>query len=347
MRYRPLRIAIVAALCGAGALLLGALGGGAAATPATGGAVELRRPAPAWYTADLHRRVLAAGAEGVQVSEEWLNTECPGFQQEGVSAAGCIVEPFGCTANFIFTDGSSDYVGTARHCVGDKGSDVGRVVVMQVDTTTIAAVGEVAKHTSGEGDVGQDFALVRIYPDVAEKWGVNPAIPLTGGPQGVYEGCTAQPVQHYGHGYGIAVAQGKPSAGLATNWHDDGYGWTGPAIFGDSGSPVVLADGRGAGNLTHLIVDTRDYLGSNVAGMRLTAILQFLGPGYSLVNADGSTSTAGATSCDGSGGKGGGGNGGNKGGNGKGGGKGGGGGDKGNKGGNSKNGTTNPSTTLL
>lgn len=364
MRYR-LTIAIVAALCGAGALLLGALGGVAAAAPATAGAIDLRRPAPSWYTADLHRRVLAAGAGGVQVSEERLNTECPGFQQEGVSAAGCIIEPFGCTANFIFTDGSSDYVGTARHCVGDKGGDVGRVVVMQVDTATIAAVGEVAKHTSGEGDVGEDFALVRIYPDVAEKWGINPAVPFTLGPQGVYEGCEIEPVEHYGHGYGVAVSQGKPYAGLATNWLRDGYGWTGAALPGDSGSPVVLADGRAAGNLTHLIVDLFDYPGSDVAGMRATAILQFLGGNIQLVNADGTASTAGAgcthrpirifrgnridptiTPFPGEPGEGGGGGGGNEGGNGKGGGNGGGG-DKGNKGGNGKNSTNKPSTTLL
>jgi hypothetical protein len=31
--------------------------------------------------------------------------------------------------------------------------------------------------------------------------------------------------------------------------------------------------------------------------MRTTAILQFLGPGFAQVNADGSTSTAGAAAC--------------------------------------------------
>jgi hypothetical protein len=263
------------------------------ASTASAGVTELKRPKPSWYTSALHERVLSAGANGVQVAEERLNLECPGVQQRGVSAAGCIVEPYGCTANFIFRDSTSYYVGTARHCV----DGVGSTLVMQVDTATLAAVGTVTKHTPGDGEPGEDFALVELDPAVVAKWGVSPAIPVVGGPQGVYDGCSPQPVKHYGHGYGVAVSQGKPEAGLATNWLADGYGWTGFGAPGDSGSPVVLGDNRGAGNFTHLIVDFGDYPGSDLAGMRLTAILQFVGSGISLVNADGSTSTSGPATC--------------------------------------------------
>lgn len=266
------------------------------AAPAAADGQILRKDSPDWYTQALHAQVLEAGADGVQVSEEWLNTECPGYQQSGVAANGCIVEPYGCTANFIYSDSASYYIGTARHCV-DR---VGDVVVMQVDTTTLAAVGEVTKHTSGDGDVGNDFALVRLYDDVVQKWGIIPGL-LVGGPQGVYDGCDPQPVKHYGHGYGAVMAQGKPQVGYATNWYDDGYGWTGFGIFGDSGSGVVLGDNRGAGNFTHLIVDFGDYPGSNLAGTRLTWILNFAG--VSLVNADGSLSHGPTTtSCGGDGG---------------------------------------------
>jgi hypothetical protein len=263
------------------------------AAPASAGtATEPTRPQADWYTQAFHDRVLAAGADGVQVAEETLNVECPGFQQRGVSAAGCIVAPAGCTANFIFTDGSSHYVGTARHCV-DR---VGDHLVMQVDTITLADVGRVVKHTSGDGDPGHDFALIKLDPAVVAKWGVNPAVPLTSGPRGVYDGCDPQLVLHYGHGYGVAVSQGKLEGGLATNWNSDGFGWTGFGAPGDSGSPVVLADGRGAGNFTHLIVNIRDYPGSDQAGTRLTKILQFAG--VRLVNADGSTSTSGPATCE-------------------------------------------------
>jgi hypothetical protein len=250
-----------------------------------------KRPSPSWYTPALHQQVIAAGAQGVNVGEERLNTDCPGVAPTGVSAAGCIVAPYGCTANFIFTDGSSKYVGTARHCT----DSVGQEVVMQVDTTTLASVGTVAKKTSGDGEPGNDFALIRIDPAVAAKWGVNPAVPVIGGPNGIYTGCGPEVVKHYGHGYGVAVSQGKPEGGLATNWHDDGFGWTGFGAPGDSGSPVLTADGKAAGDFTHLIVDTGDYPGSDLAGTRITKILQFAG--VSLVNADGSTTGAAATHC--------------------------------------------------
>jgi hypothetical protein len=271
------------------------------------------RPAPAWYTPLLHQQVLAAGAAGVQVAEEQLNLDCPGFAQRGVSAAGCLVYPYGCTANFVFADSSSRYIGTARHCVdvdnrtgepiffpdeGDGGNDTGRPVVMQVDTTTVARVGTVVKHTAGTGDPGQDFALIRLDPAVVARWGVNPAIPVVGGPQGIYGGCERRPVKHYGHGYEVLVAQGYPRTGLATVWNSTGYGWLGHAFGGDSGSPVVMDDNRAAGNLTHLVVDLKEYLGANTAGMRMTAIMRFVGRGIRLVNADGTTSSAPTAGCE-------------------------------------------------
>ena len=257
------------------------------ATPASAGASFLSKPKPAWYTAALDKKVQAAGAEGVQIAAEELNTACPGFQAAGVSAAGCIVAPAGCTANFIFTDGASFYVGTAGHC----SNSVGESVTMQVDTTTIADVGTVTKrtpHPAGDGIPGSDFTLIRIDPAVQARWGLNPAIPVVGGPNGVYSGCGPETVRHYGHGYVAAVAQGKPSAGLATNWFDNAYGWTGFGLPGDSGSPVVTTSGQAAGNFTHLIVHT-GFLGSNLAGMRITSILDFAG--VSLLNADGSVSS--------------------------------------------------------
>jgi hypothetical protein len=249
------------------------------------------RDRPAWLTDDLLEQISDAGAQGMQVGEERLNTECPGVQTPGVSAAGCIVAPAGCTANFIFTDGASQYVGTARHCVDSRGQEV----TMQVDTTTLAVVGTVSHMTSGEGEPGNDWALVRIDPAVAAKWGVSPAVPVIGGPNGIFTGCDVQAVKYYGHGYGVAVAQGKPEGGVATNWHDDGFGWTGFGAPGDSGSPVLLADGRAAGNFTHLIVDIGNYPGSTNAGMRITAALRQFN--VSLVNADGSTSRETATNC--------------------------------------------------
>jgi len=250
------------------------------------------RPQAKFLTSAVKQKLQTNGAIGVKVGSEALNTECPGVQNPGVSAGGCIVAPYGCTANFIFTDGSSQYVGTARHCT----DNIGQEVTMQVDTTTIAVVGTVAKMTSGDGEPGNDWALIKIDPAVAAKWGVDPAMPVIGGPQGVYTGCGPTPVFHYGHGYGVAVGQGKVEGGLATNVYDDGYGWTGVGAPGDSGSGVLTSPGGPAiGDFTHLIVDLGAYPGSDQAGTRITKILsQF---NVSLVNADGSTTGAAATSC--------------------------------------------------
>jgi len=261
------------------------------AVPASADAATLRKAKPAWLTSALQKKISAAGPDGVQIPADTLNTACPGFQGAGVSAAGCIVAPYGCTANFIFTDGSSFYVGTAGHC----SNQVGDTVTMQVDTITIADVGTVVKrtpHPAGDGIPGSDFSLIRIDPAVQARWGLNPAVPVVGGPNGVYTGCGPEAVLHYGHGYAAAMAQGKPSAGLATNWFDNAYGWTGFGLPGDSGSPVVTATGQAAGNFTHLIVNT-GVPGSNLAGMRAPSILRFAG--VSLLNADGSV-TSGPTS---------------------------------------------------
>ena len=260
----------------------------------------LRKPAPEWLTPELRAQIHAAGAEGVEVpaAEEYLNTDCPGFQTPGVSANGCIVAPYGCTANFIFTDGTDwrtqPYIGTASHCTDNNGE----VVIMQVDTTTLAEVGTVVKQTAGE-EPGDDFALIKIYPEVAAKWGVNPAIP-TGGPQGIYDGCDPQVVKNYGHGYGVAVGQGKPEAGVAPNWYSDGYGWYGAGIMGDSGSGITIQDNRSAGNFTHIIIFDPElwYTPGMLAGMRTTKILEFLGPNFAQVNADGSTSRIASTPCE-------------------------------------------------
>jgi hypothetical protein len=263
----------------------------ATATAAAGSTSTPDRPAPSWFTKDFQQKVHSAGADGVRLSNEQINDACPGFQTSGVQANGCIVS--GCTANFVFTDGTSKFIGTARHCV----DAVGQRITMQVDTLTIAEIGSVVTFTSGDGEPGNDFALIKIDADVEQKWGVDPQIPVVGGPNGIYTGCGPAGIEYYGHGYGVAVAQGQPGGGLATNWNDDGYGWTGTGAPGDSGSGVVTSSGQAAGDLTHLIVDIGGYPGSNMAGMRATAILRFLGPSYSLVNADRTTAFADTTNC--------------------------------------------------
>jgi hypothetical protein len=260
------------------------------------------KPQPPWLTDSLKAQIHDAGANGVQVPQaaEYFNTDCPGFQQPGVSANACIVSPYGCTANFIWTDSpgtqawrQQPYIGTASHC-SDR---VGQPVIMQVDTTTLVEVGTFVKRTSKQ-EPGDDFSLIGVYPAVAQKWGVNPAIP-TGGPQGIYDGCDPQLVKNYGHGYVVYMGQGKPEAGLAPSWYNDGYGWFGVGAPGDSGSGITIQDNRSAGDFTHIVIfdPSFNFAPGELAGMRTTAILQFLGAGWAQVNADGTTSTSAPAQC--------------------------------------------------
>jgi hypothetical protein len=284
------RTALVA---GAAVLALAVLASSATA------ATSLRAAHPSWFTPKFKKQVNKAGKKGKakpRAAGPGATDVCPGVDPNSptpattvVSAGTCEVFPYGCTANFVYTNGSQYYIGTAGHCVDKVGQDV----YMQVNTpgvgASIANIGTVSKFVNG--GVGNDYSVIAIRSGFA----VDPKLPQ-GGPQGIYTGCGPTAVLHYGHGYGVAVGQGKLEGGLATNWYDDGYGWTGFGAPGDSGSAVVTADGfKAAGDFTHLIVDLGAYPGSDLAGTRITKILA--GTGLKLVNADGTTSVTAPTSC--------------------------------------------------
>jgi hypothetical protein len=281
----------------AGAAVLALLVGASSATAAS----TLRTAHPSWFTTKYKKQVNKSSKHGKgrakpQADGPGATDVCPGIDPNSptptttvVSAGTCEVYPYGCTANFIYSNGSQYYIGTAGHCV-DK---VGQSIYMQVNTpgvgASIANIGTVSKFVNN--GVGDDYSVIAIAPGFT----VDPKLPQ-GGPQGIYTGCGPTAVLHYGHGYGVAVSQGKLEGGLATNWYDDGYGWTGVGAPGDSGSAVVTASGfQAAGDFTHLIVDIGAYPGSDLAGTRITKILA--GTGLSLVNADGTTTGTAATSC--------------------------------------------------
>jgi hypothetical protein len=270
-------------------------------TGAATAASTLRAPHPKFMTKKFRKQVRKSGNRGKPAPKSdgpGPADVCPGLDPSSpspatsvVSAGTCVVYPYGCSANFIYSNGSQYYVGTAGHCVDKVGQHIYMVVSTPGVGPSIADVGTVAKFV--DGGVGNDYAVIAI----ARGFTVDPKLPV-GGPQGIYTGCGPESVRYWGHGYGVAVSQGKPEGGLATNWFDDGYGWTGVGIFGDSGSGVVTTTGQAAGDFTHLIVDTK-YPGSDLAGTRITKILR--GTGLSLVNADGTRTPAASTSCGGPG----------------------------------------------
>ena len=139
-------------------------------------------------------------------------------RSRGVSAAGCIVAPYGCTANFIFSDGASYYVGTAGHCSNSVGRDRhdagghddarGRRHRRQADDRTPLATASRAPTSRSSGSIRRSW----------RSGGSARRSRSSAGRAASTRGCGPDTVRHYGHGYVAAVAQGKPSAGLATNW---------------------------------------------------------------------------------------------------------------------------------
>lgn len=237
------------------------------ATPyGNGHAIPLKAARPSWYTAALAREVHENPGTPVAAPDAPL----PGAV--GIRPGSWMVAPYGCTMNFVFQKRSSYAIGTAGHCTDKVGQ---RVVLLTVapggSNPVLVDIGAVvARHDNGIGD---DFALVSIDP-LLNEW-VSPTIAVVAGPCGAYTGPGPETVAHYGHGLGIGTG-GTPRAGVALTWRADAFGWDGLAIFGDSGSPVRVTDLKAAGDLTHLVVDTK-WLPSFIAGTRIGKIQQIAG----------------------------------------------------------------------
>lgn len=193
---------------------------------------------------------------------------------------------FGCTANFVWEDGSTLYLGSAGHCFlpgarkathgpgADYDASGVRVIVCIEDCEgnfrsnllvgTWTELGRVAyaRQTTEGGDeqVGHDFGVVEIPSELASL--VRLTMPVWGGPDGTHpELESGEPGCHYGHGLvaGETVLT-KGRAGLGGG--SDHKFWMGDFLgsFGDSGSGLVACEaddlglhGRGAvGVLTHL-----------------------------------------------------------------------------------------------
>jgi hypothetical protein len=266
----------------------------------------LDQPKPDWLTDELEAEIVAAGTKGVEVElagptiqPNCLGTAPPyagadGVSITAVSAGGCMVSPSGCTMNFVFTDGTSWYIGTAGHCAG-RGKTVIAQVATRVDPTdtvfvSLAAIGSVVK--SWNAGIGRDFALIKINPGFKVVPGVAGAL----GPTGVFCGDpVGQPVMHYGHGYIFFVEQGLAKFGevipdltlIFKFTSPNGFNWVGYGLPGDSGSEVMNDAGLAVGDLTHGI----GIAGVPVPGLNfgtdMQEIFNLIGTGYSLVTVDG------------------------------------------------------------
>jgi hypothetical protein len=303
------KLLVVAGL--AAAVLLVAATSVAGAAPDDTGAGEslgtLDQPRPEWLTEELEARIVASGANGVEIALQpnaalepnCLGTAPPyagtdGVSTTAVSAGTCMVSPSGCTMNFVFTDGTSSYIGTAGHCAGN-GQTVIAQVATRVDPTdtvfvTLAAIGSVVR--SWDGGIGRDFALVQIDPGFKVVPGMAGAL----GPTGVFCGDpVGQPVMHYGHGYIFFVEQGNPKFGevipdltlLFKFASPNGFNWVGYGLPGDSGSGVMNAAGLAVGDLTHGIGVAGVPVPGISMGTDMQGIFNLIGSSYKLVTVDG------------------------------------------------------------
>jgi hypothetical protein len=232
-----------------------------------GYALPLRAAQPSWFTPELAAQVEAAN--GVPVAAP---NDAPLPGEVGIRPGSWMIAPSGCTMNFIFGSPGSYSIGTAGHC-GKAGEHVVLLTLAPGGANPVLVdIGTIQK--SVNGGIGNDFAIVPIRPEL-QSW-VSPTIAVVAGPCGSYTGSGPEAVFHYGHGLAIGSG-GTPRAGLALKWERDAFGWTGAAIFGDSGSPVRVNTGmQAAGDLTHLVVDSR-WLPSYIAGTRMGRILAIAG----------------------------------------------------------------------
>jgi hypothetical protein len=169
-----------------------------------------------------------------------------------------MVSPHGCTMmNFVFTDGTSSYIGTAGPCVAGGNTVIAQIATRVGPTNTVvtlAAIGSVVR--SWNSGIGKDFGLVKINPGFKVVPGMAGAL----GPTGVFCGDpVGQPVMHYGHGYVFFVEQGNAKLGevipdltlLVPFASPEGFNWVGYGLPGDSGSGVMNDAGLAVGDLTH------------------------------------------------------------------------------------------------
>lgn len=167
----------------------------------------------------------------------------------------------GCTASFVFTDGTDIYVGTAGHCVREGET---------VSSPAAGFVGTAVFSTGGDSHVGHDFALIKVDPEKHHL--VSAEMCDWAGPTGGFNESSllGRGVVHTGHG-AVGGLFGphppRPRAGTGVGWGLTTFTFVSPSVPGDSGSAVrETTSGHALGTLTHLYVSF--LIPSTTAGTR-------------------------------------------------------------------------------
>ena len=189
-----------------------------------------------------------------------------------------------CTANFVFTSGTTVYIGQAAHCSGTGGNTATNgctsgslplgtpVDVGGVATGTMVYNSWLTMQSLGETDANtcayNDLALIQLSPSDAAN--VNPSVPFFGGPTGLGGGTAfGDNVYSYGNSsLRLGLTQLSPKRGVSLG--DGAGGWTHtvytvtPGIPGDSGRGFLNANGQAIGILSTVAI--APLAGSNGVG---------------------------------------------------------------------------------
>jgi hypothetical protein len=196
-----------------------------------------------------------------------------------------------CTANFVFYDATSIYLGQAAHCASTDGATavdgcrartlkLGRpVTITGADHAgTLVYSSWRTMQAAGERDADRclynDFALIRLHPEDHAK--VNPTVPHWGGPVGLSaptDRVRSEKVYSYGNSslrLGVAALSPKEGyriASASSGWSHTVYTAT-PGVPGDSGSAFLDGRGKALGVLSTVEVFPRSA-SNGVADLRL------------------------------------------------------------------------------
>jgi hypothetical protein len=177
-----------------------------------------------------------------------------------------------CTANFVFREGETVYLGQAAHCSGtgaatetDGCTSESLPIGTPVEISGAGRLGRLAYNSwiamqeNGETDPDtcayNDLALIEIDP--ADVGRVNPSVPGFGGPTGVGSGEVGETVFSYGNSE-LRLGISKLSPKQGTIVENEGGGWSHivatvtPGVPGDSGSGFLNESGEAIGVLSTL-----------------------------------------------------------------------------------------------
>jgi len=238
--------------------------------------VPIKAPVPAWYTPELHAKIVAAGDQGVPLPPE-AAIPMSSLAFLGIRPGQLIILTHGpvttfCSSNFVFRNGANFSIGTAGHC-GVPGDQVSMLFAPR----GLVTIGSVTKSVSAEGPagVGNDFALISIKPSL--KGLVSPSMPFWGGPTGPWSKPTVPNlVKHVGWGAGVGTG-GTPRVGVGLVYHPTSF-WSFAGLIApiDSGSGAIAASGQAVGNITHIAAFHNGEF-TVMVGTSITRILQIAG----------------------------------------------------------------------